>query len=100
MEDQPVPMSLEQTESMHSEVDQMVFVYLFVSNFQIHFKFELVIDSVIGMLQEEVEMEDIMEEPVMDIDTPDAKNPLAVVDYIQDLYSYYSKVEVHFDSIV
>ncbi|AES95280.1 G2/mitotic-specific cyclin-1 [Medicago truncatula] len=65
VEDQPVPMALEQTEPMHSESDRM----------------------------EEVEMEDIMEEPVMDIDTPDANDPLAVAEYIEDLYSYYRKVE-------
>lgn len=39
-------------------------------------------------------MEDIAEEPVVDIDSCDAKNPLAVVDYIEDLYSYYRKMEV------
>lgn len=44
-------------------------------------------------------MEDIMEEPVMDIDTPDANDPLAVAEYIEDLYSYYRKVEVHLESI-
>ncbi|XP_004512252.1 G2/mitotic-specific cyclin-1 [Cicer arietinum] len=66
VEDQPVPMALEHTEPMqHSESDQM----------------------------EEVEMEDIMEEPVLDIDTSDANNPLAVVEYIEDLYAYYRKVE-------
>ncbi|XP_020216158.1 G2/mitotic-specific cyclin-1 [Cajanus cajan] len=64
-DDQPVPMSLEQTEPMHSESDQM----------------------------EEVEMEDILEETVLDIDTCDASNPLAVVDYIEDLYAYYKKTE-------
>lgn len=42
-------------------------------------------------------MEDILEEPVLDIDTRDANNPLAVVDYIEDLYSYYRKVEVHLE---
>ncbi|CAJ1930640.1 unnamed protein product [Sphenostylis stenocarpa] len=63
--DQPVPMSLEQTEPMHSESDQM----------------------------EEVEMEDIIDETVLDIDTCDANNPLAVVDYIEDLYTYYRKTE-------
>ena len=66
VEDQPVQMSLEQTEPMISESsDEM----------------------------EEVEMEDIMEEPVMDIDTIDADNPLAVVEYIEDLYSFYREVE-------
>ncbi|TKY70259.1 G2/mitotic-specific cyclin-1 [Spatholobus suberectus] len=64
-DDQPVPMSLEQTEPMHNESDQM----------------------------EEVEMEDIIEETVLDIDICDANNPLAVVDYIEDLYSHYRKME-------
>jgi hypothetical protein len=45
-------------------------------------------------------MEDIMEEPILDIDTSDADNPLAVTEYIEDLYSYYRKVEVHFESII
>ena len=40
-------------------------------------------------------MEDIVEEPVMDIDSCDAKNPLAVVDYIEDLHAYYRKMEVY-----
>lgn len=39
-------------------------------------------------------MEDIFEDPVTDIDSCDAKNPLAVVDYVDDLYGYYRKVEV------
>lgn len=39
-------------------------------------------------------MEDIFEEPVVDIDSCDAKNPLAVTDYVEDLYAYYKKVEV------
>ncbi|KAG2695002.1 hypothetical protein I3760_08G170900 [Carya illinoinensis] len=64
-EDQPVPMFLEQTEAMPSETDET----------------------------EEVEMEDIAEDPFMDIDSCDAKNPLAVVDYIEDLYAYYRKME-------
>lgn len=39
-------------------------------------------------------MEDTSEEPVVDIDGNDKKNPLAVVEYIDDIYSYYKKVEV------
>lgn len=39
-------------------------------------------------------MEDIFEDPVTDIDSCDAKNPLAVVDYVDDLYGYYRKMEV------
>ncbi|KAL7231212.1 hypothetical protein ACSBR2_009470 [Camellia fascicularis] len=62
--DHPVPMSLEQTEAVPDEEEQM-----------------------------EVEMEDIFEEPVMDIDSCDAKNPLAVVDYVHDVYAYYRKME-------
>ncbi|PKI67335.1 hypothetical protein CRG98_012284 [Punica granatum] len=41
-------------------------------------------------------MEDIEEEeeePIMDIDGRDKKNPLAVVDYVEDLYAYYRKME-------
>ncbi|PSS36584.1 G2/mitotic-specific cyclin-1 like [Actinidia chinensis var. chinensis] len=62
--DYPVPMSLEQTEADLDGKDQM-----------------------------EVEMEDIFEDPIMDIDSCDAKNPLAVVDYVDDLYAYYRKME-------
>ncbi|GAB2279749.1 G2/mitotic-specific cyclin-1 [Dionaea muscipula] len=42
---------------------------------------------------EEVEMEDIFEDAIMDIDGRDLKNPLAVVDYVEDLYSHYKKTE-------
>ncbi|KAK9064975.1 hypothetical protein SSX86_016358 [Deinandra increscens subsp. villosa] len=41
----------------------------------------------------EVEMEDIFEEPIIDIDTGDTKNALAVVEYVEDLYSHYRKME-------
>ncbi|KAI9127804.1 hypothetical protein K1719_000797 [Acacia pycnantha] len=41
---------------------------------------------------EEVEMEDV-EEPVMDIDVCDAKDPLAVVEYIDEIYEFYRKIE-------
>ncbi|KAG8660086.1 G2/mitotic-specific cyclin-2 isoform X2 [Manihot esculenta] len=63
--DHPVPMFLEQTEAIPDETDQM----------------------------EEVEMEDIIEEPILDIDGCDSKNPLAVVDYVEDMYAYYRKME-------
>lgn len=38
-------------------------------------------------------MEDV-EEPVMDIDTCDRNDPLAVVEYIDDIYCFYKKNEV------
>lgn len=41
----------------------------------------------------EVEMEDIFEEPVVDIDVSDTKNHLAVVEYVEDLYAHYRKME-------
>ena len=41
-------------------------------------------------------MEDINEEMILDIDSNDANNSLAVVEYIEDLYSYYRQVEVPF----
>jgi len=42
-------------------------------------------------------MEDIIDETVLDIDVCDANNPLAVVDYIEDLYAYYRKTEVNLE---
>lgn len=47
-------------------------------------------------------MEDIIveeeeeEEPILDIDGYDANNSLAAVEYVQDLYEFYRKTEVHF----
>ncbi|EPS68905.1 hypothetical protein M569_05861, partial [Genlisea aurea] len=44
----------------------------------------------------EVEMEDINEdeeELIVDIDDPDKKNPLAVTEYIDEIYRYYKRVE-------
>ncbi|PON90459.1 Cyclin [Trema orientale] len=63
--DFPVPMFVQHTESLLEEVDQM----------------------------EEVEMEDIAEESVTDIDSCDKKNPLAVSEYVDDIYAYYKRVE-------
>ncbi|KAF6159801.1 hypothetical protein GIB67_030059 [Kingdonia uniflora] len=37
--------------------------------------------------------EDIMEESVMDIDSCDLKNQLAVVEYVEEIHSYYRKAE-------
>lgn len=40
-------------------------------------------------------MEDAMEDDtVLDIDGSDRENPLAVVEYIDDLYNFYKKTEV------
>lgn len=44
--------------------------------------------------EEEVEMEEEEQEPVLDIDVDDAHNPLAVVEYVQDLHDFYRKNEV------
>ncbi|KAJ0734726.1 hypothetical protein HanPI659440_Chr11g0423551 [Helianthus annuus] len=43
---------------------------------------------------EEVEIEDIFEEPVIDIDACDEGNQLAVVEYLEDFYANYTKIEV------
>ena len=64
--DLPVPMSVQHTEAMLEEIDRM----------------------------EEIEMEDLVKEPVMDIDGSDNKNSLAVVEYIDEIYAYYRKTEV------
>lgn len=42
---------------------------------------------------EDIDGED-EEEPVIDIDSCDKSNPLAVTEYIDDLYTYYKKMEV------
>ncbi|XWS26008.1 hypothetical protein CRYUN_Cryun27aG0116900 [Craigia yunnanensis] len=60
-----VPMFVQHTEAMLEEIDRM----------------------------EEVEMEDVDEEPFVDIDNCDKKNPLAVVEYIDDIYKFYRKAE-------
>lgn len=39
-------------------------------------------------------MEDIFEETGTDIDGGDATDPLAVVEYVEDIYAYYKKMEV------
>lgn len=41
-------------------------------------------------------MEDLVVESAIDIDSCDSKNPLAVVEYIDDIYKYYKRVEVKF----
>ncbi|KAK9271440.1 hypothetical protein L1049_027031 [Liquidambar formosana] len=62
----PVPMFVQHTQAMLEEIDRM---------------------------DEEVEMEDIAEETMVDIDSCDQKNSLAVVEYIDDIYAYYRKAE-------
>ncbi|KAG8654508.1 cyclin-B2-4 isoform X2 [Manihot esculenta] len=60
-----LPMFVQHTEAMLEEIDRM----------------------------DEVQMEDVVEEPVVDIDSCDKNNPLAVVEYIDDLYNFYMKAE-------
>lgn len=66
--DGPVPMFVKLTEAMMDEIDRM---------------------------EEEVEMEDVeeVEDSVLDIDSSDVDNPLAVVEYVDDIYAYYKKKE-------
>ncbi|OAY22518.1 cyclin-B2-4 [Manihot esculenta] len=64
-DDFSVPMFVQHTEAMLEEIDRM----------------------------DEVEMEDVVEEAFVDIDSCDKKNPLAVVEYIDDLYNFYKKAE-------
>ncbi|KAL2232109.1 UNVERIFIED_CONTAM: Cyclin-B2-3 [Sesamum indicum] len=66
-DDHDVPMFVQHTEAMLEEIDKM---------------------------DAEMEMEDIdHDEPVLDIDSCDKKNPLAVTEYIDDIYTYYKKTE-------
>lgn len=65
--DQPVPMFLEASETTLDQRDHH--------------------------MEEEVEMEDIFEESVVDIDACDDGNHLAVVEYVEDLYAHYRRME-------
>ncbi|KAK8987399.1 hypothetical protein V6N11_027151 [Hibiscus sabdariffa] len=51
---------------------------------------EAVLDETDGM---DIEMED-MEDSIIDIDCSDSNNPLAVVEYVDDIYAYYKEIEV------
>ncbi|KAM6543534.1 hypothetical protein CsatB_007981 [Cannabis sativa] len=68
--DFPIPMFVHHTESILEETDEM-----------------------------EVEMEDIADELVIDIDNCDKLNPLAVTEYIDEIYAYYKKVEIQVTEI-
>lgn len=50
----------------------------------------------------EVEMEENIDEDeaMIDIDASDKKNPLAVIEYINDIYAFYKKTEVNFGLIL
>ncbi|CAF2060853.1 unnamed protein product [Brassica oleracea var. botrytis] len=52
---------------------------------------ESILDEIDRM--EGIEMEDEEEETVMDIDSSDKNNPLAVVEYIPDIYDFYKNNE-------
>ncbi|KAK4489906.1 hypothetical protein RD792_000554 [Penstemon davidsonii] len=68
MDGHDVPMFVQHTEAMLEEIDRMDVV--------------------------EVEMEDIDgEDSVLDIDGGDKKNPLAITEYIDDIYAYYKRRE-------
>ncbi|CAN4094086.1 unnamed protein product [Withania somnifera] len=62
-----VPMFVQRSEAMMEEVDRM---------------------------DEEIEMEDAEDWSIVDIDSSDKKNSLAVVEYIEDIYAYYKKAEI------
>lgn len=90
--DQPVPMSLEHSKFEMREKDQMVCTLCSFLLCLIFLKVMTNLDWTI--LQEEIEMEDIFEETGTDIDGGDATDPLAVVEYVEDIYAYYKKMEV------
>ncbi|PHU05689.1 Cyclin-B2-4, partial [Capsicum chinense] len=48
----------------------------------------------IDRMDEEIVMEDAEDWSVVDIDSSDKKNELTVVEYIDDIYSYYKKAEI------
>lgn len=48
------------------------------------------------MQDKEIEMEDLEEDIIVDIDSPDKNDALAVVEYVNDIYAYYKKMEVRY----
>lgn len=88
-DDHDVQMFVQHTESMLEEIDRMVFISVsFGSWLSVECNFYIVY-----FIQDaEVEMEDLDENE--DIDSCDKKNPLAVTDYIDDIYAYYKRTEV------
>ncbi|KAL1547080.1 Cyclin-B2-3 [Salvia divinorum] len=73
VDDHDVPMFVQHTEAMLEEIDRM--------------------DAEVEMEDIDGEEEEEDEEPVIDIDSCDKRNPLAVTEYIDDLYTYYKKME-------
>ncbi|KAL6493267.1 Cyclin-B2-4 [Orobanche gracilis] len=72
-DDHDVPMFVQHTEAMMEEIDRM--------------------DAEVEMEDIGDEDEEVGEDPVVDIDSCDTKNPLAVTEYIDDLYAYYKRTE-------
>ncbi|KAH9654832.1 Cyclin-B2-3 [Citrus sinensis] len=52
---------------------------------------EAFLDEIDRMDVDELE---VTEDPILDIDGRDLKNPLAVVEYVDDIYAYYRKIEI------
>ncbi|KAL9661423.1 hypothetical protein QQ045_026247 [Rhodiola kirilowii] len=54
---------------------------------------EALMEEIVQEVVEEIEMKEIDEEPITDIDSPDKHNPLAVVEYVDELYANYKELE-------
>nr|GMD45218.1 G2/mitotic-specific cyclin-2-like [Ipomoea batatas] len=54
---------------------------------------EAMLEEIEDEMDKEIEMEDLEEDIILDIDSPDKKNALAVVEYVDDIYAYYKKIE-------
>lgn len=87
-------MLVEETETKIDEMDQVVYISLSLSLYELldNASERKPMKEWLIYLQEEVEMEDI--EPVIDIDAPDANNPFAVVEYVEELYAFHRTMEV------
>ncbi|PHU05179.1 hypothetical protein BC332_26001 [Capsicum chinense] len=51
----------------------------------------------IDRMDEKTEMKDAEDWSIMDTDSSSKKNELTVVEYIDDIYAYYKKAEVHYE---
>ncbi|CAO2833739.1 unnamed protein product [Amaranthus hypochondriacus] len=86
----PVPMFVQHTEAILDTIDRYTIANETPVPMFVHHT-EAILDT-IDHMDEEAEMEDV-DSLIMDIDSGDTKNPLAVTEYIDDIYTYYKKAE-------
>uniref|UniRef100_A0A7N0SV33 Uncharacterized protein n=3 Tax=Kalanchoe fedtschenkoi TaxID=63787 RepID=A0A7N0SV33_KALFE len=81
-----VNQSVASSESLHSSITELY-------GYDESVEAMMEVEETGRMVAEEIEMGDIDEERIIDIDSPDKNNCLAVVEYVDELYAHYKKLE-------